>query len=100
MPKVTDLPVLRLVREGDAYPPFDKTLVCCLKRLEYDAETQIGTLWLADGHCTDMNGAISVFEGIDPDVLVIVTMSGEEPDTSYIRADDGKWRAVRAPGAT
>ena len=84
-----DGPVLRLDEET-----FDAGLMCHLERLEYDTKAKIGALWLADGSCTDMGGAIAVFERIDPGVQAIMTFAGRRRDTAYHRTSDGSWRAV------
>jgi hypothetical protein len=100
MPNPTDRSsVLRPHREADGRV-YDAGLQCSLKRLEYNPETRIGMLWLGDGECTDMSGAIAVFQRIDPEVQTIVTWSGCKQDTAYHRTVAGAWRAVRIPPAT
>jgi hypothetical protein len=45
-----------------------------------------GELWLAEGDCCDMTGAITLFEQIDAEVRTIMTFSGNAGDTCYIKS--------------
>ena len=61
-------------------------------------------LHLHEGHCTDMSGAIKVAKSITKHLLefnlrVVQTIAAGEPDTYYIRLDNGEWtaREVGAP---
>jgi hypothetical protein len=40
-------------------------------------------IYLADGDCTDMSGAIELARRIDPEIDRIRTFSGDKPDTYY-----------------
>jgi hypothetical protein len=66
-----------------------KTLV---KRIEYDFTAFAGRLYMDDRCCCDMSDCIAFFKNIDPNVIYISTMAGDEQDTRY-RLIDGKWQA-------
>lgn len=51
---------------------------------------------LPSQNCCDMNGAIQVAKGLMPHVRVILTYSGGEMDTAYIKIGKG-WEARRIP---
>jgi hypothetical protein len=65
------------------------TLMCEIKSLSYDFDEKVGTLVMEDGDCCDMAGCIALFEAIDPAVKGIATISGEQPDTMYVRSASG-----------
>ena len=71
---------------------FDDRLLCEVNSIHYDFRRKIGGLELPDGHACDMRGCISMFEAIDRQVIAIVTFSGDERDTVYLRRD-GEWKA-------
>jgi hypothetical protein len=75
----------------------DKRLKCRVHRLSYDFNTRIGDIYFAAGHCCDMQGCVDLFLGIDPDVLIIRTYAGREPDTVYRFnvGDSGEWAAYQ-----
>ncbi|MBS0243806.1 MAG: hypothetical protein JSS20_16650 [Proteobacteria bacterium] len=64
-------------------------------RFEYDFDRHAGRLYMAQGDCADMSGAIRFFERIDPDVRRIETFTGPVPDTTYVR-DGADWHAINA----
>lgn len=69
-----------------------RSLQCNAREVRYDFARRAGTLFMPAGECCDMSGCISLFESIDPQVVRIVTISGDEEDTSYSRTDSG-WAA-------
>lgn len=71
---------------------FDDRLLCGVNSLHYDYHLKVGVLKLPGGHACDMRGCLSIFEGIDKAVAVIVTFAGDERDTVYLLRDDG-WKA-------
>lgn len=77
---------------------WSKELQCDLKEVQYDAETQTGILRLAEGHCCDMVGAIRLIRRAHPDAQSVHTFSGDQTDTFYRRASDGRWRAFDPSG--
>jgi hypothetical protein len=68
---------------------YDPRLMCNVVSLGYYAKGRIGTLYLAEGDCCDMRGCIELFEGIDPEVMLIQTYSGGVRDTRYRRTGGG-----------
>jgi len=68
-------------------------LMCFVERLEVDFVKGCASLWLRDGNCTDMRGAIALIENISPDVFRIYTYGGRDRDTVYEK-DAGEWVAV------
>lgn len=67
---------------------FDRRLMCHVERLAYDLRTRTGYLDLPEGSCSDMSGAIELFQGIDAEVQTILA-----GDTCYQRRSDGEWVA-------
>jgi hypothetical protein len=65
-------------------------LKCHAQTLQYDFKTRGGTVHAAG--CTDMRGAIELFEAIDPEVVEIRTFMDGRPDTLYWH-DHETWRA-------
>lgn len=61
--------------------------------LRYNVETRTGVLYLPPYCCTDMDGAIAMFQNIDPNVARIVTVAGVVEDTVYEQIR-GKWTAT------
>ena len=74
---------------------FNELTQCYVKRVVYDFDTRRGILMMEEDSCTDMNGAIKLFQAIDPNVKAIDTFAGTRPDTSYRRhsAKFGGWKA-------
>jgi hypothetical protein len=70
-----------------------KVLAVC-----YFPDERAGQLWMADGDCCDMEGAVALFEQIDPRVRTIQTFSGGRWDTRYSKRR-GKWIAFREAGS-
>jgi len=66
---------------------WDERLQCDVLTLDYDFHTHAGKLHLVDGHCCDMTGCIKLFQSIDPQVIKILTYSGDDEDTSYRKTD-------------
>ena len=80
---------------------FREDLGTAVVALVYDFTTRTGVLVLPELCCTDMGGAIALFETIDPGVTRIETVAGETPDTTYTRRG-GDWLAalpLREPDA-
>ena len=73
-------------------PVYRRDLVCAAVRLTYDFTKRAGTIELDEYHCTSMNGCIALFEGIDPQVELIVTRAAKELDTVYARVG-GEWKS-------
>jgi hypothetical protein len=73
---------------------WDERLMCHVQRLTYDAQNRTGRLHFPQAECCDMRGAIKIFTGIDPEVQLIETFSGNEPDTIYqFNTAKRKWEA-------
>jgi hypothetical protein len=70
-------------------------LQCCALAVIYNWRTRAGIIVLPEYNCTDMAGAIALFERLDPHVRTIVTTSGDDVDTRYEQSG-GEWRAYRA----
>jgi hypothetical protein len=68
--------------------------MCRLVAIEPDLETHDTIVRVAPGHCTDMTGCIETVRTLDPDVVRITVISGDEPDTLYTR-EHGDWEAYR-----
>lgn len=68
-------------------------LKCRVNRIEYDFDSRSGHLFLPEGNCTDMQGAIEFFLNIDPDVIHIHTWQGGKLDTQYV-IYGGLWKAI------
>lgn len=47
---------------------------------------------LADGHCSDMTGAIKIATAISSEITKIITLSGTSTDTMYVY-EDSQWKA-------
>lgn len=78
-------PLLNLKSAEPGY--FDRALQCRVERIAYDIKTRTGYIDLPEGSCTDMGGAIALFEAIDPEVRTIYA-----GDTAY--SWDGRWDAL------
>ena len=72
-------------------------LGCNANSLKYDFTRHTGELYIEDGEegC-DMHGCITFFESIDPNVRLIHTFSGNEPDTVYWK-EEREWKAKPGP---
>jgi len=70
-------------------------LQCCALAVIYNWRTRAGIIVLPEYNCTDLAGAIALFERLDPHVRTIVTTSGDDVDTRYEQSG-GEWRAYRA----
>jgi hypothetical protein len=76
-------------------PRFDHRLMCFPVAVYYDFASHVGRLELDEGDCTDMDGAIALFVGIDKRCKRIETYSGRVPDTVYVRSNDrADWQAI------
>ena len=67
-------------------------LGCPVQQIHYDFVTHIGQAVLLEGHCTDMRSVIRYFCAIDPHVQRILTVSGAQLDTCYVRHGE-TWQA-------
>ncbi len=65
------------------------TLQCEVISLTYNFDDKTGILVMAEGDCCDMAGCIALFQAIDPAVKGIATVSGDKPDTMYVRSAAG-----------
>jgi len=77
---------------------YHSQLGCGIKRFEYDFATCVARLFLPDGHCTDMDGAIKLALALDDRCVRVETFTGTAPDTRYILRSDGEWYALPAEG--
>lgn len=84
-------PVIR--NAGD--PPFHEGLCCYVERIVYDYMTRTGRIYMGGEYsCTDMSGAIALFELLDQQVRLIETITSDgQPDTRYVRVSGKAWEA-------
>jgi hypothetical protein len=75
--------------------PIDKLMCDRPVRIEYDSASHVGIIHMPQYCCTDMEGAISLFTAIDPEVEEIETYAAGIKDTFY-RRDLGEWIAIPA----
>jgi hypothetical protein len=80
------------VNDREADRKWDERLQCHVVSLHYDFRSRRGQLCMADGDCCDMDACTSRFEGVDPDVEIVMTHSGAYLDTVY-RKEAGSWKA-------
>nr|WP_157808485.1 hypothetical protein [Brucella intermedia] len=78
-------------------PYYHDGMQCYVNCIHYDFHTKTGTVFMEEDACTDMSGCIAFFERIDPYVMTVRTLAGEEEDTIYQRCP-GHWSAF-TPGA-
>lgn len=83
---------------GDVSPMIDfeslsKELVCEVEGVYISASSTVMFRLPMNG-CSDMRGAIRSATRLCPTVQRVVTMSGKEPDTAYIKLADGDWNAI------
>ena len=74
-------------------------LQCYVRAVRYDPARRLGSLYMDEDSCCDMDGCIAVFEEIDPEVEVIVTWAAAARDTVYRRCGGGRWAAEYDPGS-
>jgi hypothetical protein len=76
---------------------WNEELKCFVYHIAYIPDGKTGSVRMREGSCTDMSGAIRLFEAIDKEVRIIVTHYGdpEVPDTCYFKEGD-KWTAERS----
>lgn len=73
----------------------DSMVMSDVKKLEYDKEERVLTIYQRDLCCTDKTGAIELATKIDPNVKIINTYSGEKRDiTYYLNKETGKWECI------
>ncbi len=70
--------------------------MCTVNKIEVYSDRGVGRLFLPKNHIPDMNSTINSFINIDPELTVISTYVDEVPDTTYLKFDDGSWKAVRS----
>lgn len=68
-------------------------LKCQILHVLVDIERHVTRIVMADGNCTDMQGAIDFATRIDPDVTEIDTATRMMPDTKY-KLINGEWKAI------
>jgi hypothetical protein len=83
---------VRRFDDGQGDEPFHLMTQCFVRELVYNFATRHGHLFMGEGSCTDMCGAIDTFRRIDPGVIAIATYQDGKPDTGYTFRD-GDWRA-------
>ena len=66
-------------------------LQCELKKADIPDDISVA-FYLADGHCTDMGGAIKLAKFLLPGVRRIATFSGDNIDTRYFLINE-EWEA-------
>lgn len=71
-------------------------LQCYVLRMSYDFALRTGEVWMPEGSCSDMTGAIEWFSDIDDGVKTIITWAGGKLDTTYIQDDVGIWHAAES----
>ena len=69
-----------------------KKFQCEVLRLSYDFASRAGIVEFPENDCCDMDGAITVFSAIDPEVISIRTYAGGKKDTVY-RKIKGEWHS-------
>jgi len=82
----------RVIRVEDGQVVYHCLLMTTVRRMSYDFERRVGALYLPEGVCTDMGGAIQFFKRIDPEVEQIQTYAGPERDTISTRTGK-QWEA-------
>lgn len=75
-------------------PPYHPLLQCHVIDLRYDFQKRLGRIDFPRYECCDMQGCITYFVGLHPDVRRIDTFAGKFQDTSYQLAEDGEWIAL------
>jgi hypothetical protein len=68
-------------------------LGCVPLELTHDFQTAAGQLFMAAGHCCDMESCVALFVAIDPLVSEIRTISGLDKDAVYTRHGQ-RWEAL------
>jgi len=74
-------PILNVVWNSE----IERQLCTLVDSISYDVRKRIGTVKMPRTCCTDMSGAIDLFERIDPKVERIETYAGGRRDTFHIR---------------
>lgn len=77
-----------------------------VREVRYDFKRRIGFVYMGWTCCVDMNGAVTFFEALDPNVQMIVTLEGVDDDgstdyhldTCYFKV--GKRNPVEEPSMT
>lgn len=77
---------------------YSARLQCYLRSVHVRAPGCL-VIEVAEGGCTDMEGALELAYFVMPDVRLIVVYSGEVPDVVYRRVN-GAWHAEDAVPAT
>jgi len=86
------MPVKERIDKRRPSSVFVEELVTRAEGVDYDFRTRLGRLFMADGCCCDMGGAIDLFTRIDPRVVKIETLSGDTRDTIYEKVGS-EWQA-------
>lgn len=60
-------------------------LQCELEEVRVKPEVGVVEFWIRQGQCVDMKGAIQLAMVYQPDVVKVITYSGLELDTRYVR---------------
>jgi hypothetical protein len=64
-------------------------LVTRVTSIDYDHEVHVGELVMPAHCCTDMTDAIRLFKMIDPDLIQVQTVSGNDIDVIYTKTEAG-----------
>ena len=83
---------------GDSVPPrLRAALQCGLDSADWLPAARLVVLRVPAHENTSMNGAIAVARSINPSVVLVFTVSGDAPDTAYVRRGDN-WIATTTEG--
>lgn len=75
----------------ERYIPKRRDIMTPVRKLEYDAETRLGKVWLPEGCSPNGAGVIRLFEYIDNEVVSFDVFSGETPLFRY-KQKDHRWK--------
>jgi hypothetical protein len=68
-------------------------VMCNVSEIRIDVDAKRGGLFLPEMNYPDMSSTIRCFTSVDPEIEVIETFVGGEPDTMYIKIDS-EWQAI------
>ena len=78
--------------------PRARGIGCGLLAAHFDFAAHTARLDLPAGHCVDMAGCIQFCRSVDPGVIAIATLSGDQIDRRYRKGAAG-WQAFGPPRA-
>lgn len=73
---------------------LDFELMTEVSSISYSPVERVGVVYMPKNCCTSFEGAINLFQRIDPKVELIVTVEGNKVDTIYFKMRDGKWGSL------